>query len=1108
LGNQVLPKSDILFNYLGQFDQGIEADLFQSANEITANDMSLKGSREYLIDINGAVIQNRLSLTWSYSSDCYQEKTIQKLAQSYKTYLQQLIQHCQKGKQGVTVSDFPLVSLSQTTLDTLYQQYKLEDIYPLSPMQQGLLFHALYESETGVYFEQLQFTLNNLDPVAYKAAWQLQLERHPILRSVFVTEQNQMLQIVPTHAPLLWKEHDWQEYSATRQQEQLAQLLEDEREQGFDLTQAPLMRFDLIHLEQQRYIFIQHSHHIITDGWCMPITLSEVRDSYLAFKRGQTPQLPRLRPYRDYIAWLQQQDDGVAQEYWRQCLSGFHEPTTLAIFEHETEQPDYQERQYEIDSHNTQQLQQFQKNQRVTLNTIIQATWALLLSRYSQTTDVCFGVTVSGRNVPLAGIEQMMGLLINTLPLRIDTHPDILVKDYLQQVQTQHQDNNHHAHKALFEIQNLSEIPNGISLFDTLLAFESYPLGDAFEQVDDSYEIGNMSAIEYTNYPLTLMVVPGETLLFRMVYDSNRIDQDKLDRLWGHFNNLLNAITKHPEHTISSLAMLTEAEYHQLQTWNDTAAPTTENTLLDLFEQQARRTPNNIALICEDEQLTYQQVNQSANQLANYLLECHLPLKPLIAVVLERSMQMIISVLAVLKAGGTYIPIDPDYPAERIQRTLETSGAVCLLTHQYVQEKLSLADSLKVVYPNKVEINAYSKQNIGLAQHPDDIAYIIFTSGSTGMPKGVVITHRSAVNTIEDINERFEVTAYDRVLALSSLSFDLSVYDVFGLLAVGGAMVIPPNQFAKEPSYWVEMVNRHKITLWNTVPALMQIYTDYIDEKTEISATALRLVMMSGDWIPLTLPKRIHALYPHAKLISLGGATEASIWSIYYPIENVEPHWKSIPYGKPLRNQSFHILDASLEPCPLFVPGHLYIGGIGLAQEYWRDTEKTQASFITHPRTGKRLYKTGDLGRYLADGNIEFIGRDDFQVKIRGFRIELGDIEAAISKHPEVQDVTVIVQEEEQNNQRLLAYFVPQSPNNSDSDTTENDSQVAQWQEVFEGIYKQEDSTDIDVEFNITGWNSSYTGLPISKAEMKIWLDDTIEKILAVSPQRVLEIGF
>ena len=397
----------------------------------------------------------------------------------------------------------------------------------------------------------------------------------------------------------------------------------------------------------------------------------------------------------------------------------------------------------------------------------------------------------------------------------------------------------------------------------------------------------------------------------------------------------------------------------------------------------------------------------------------------LVAVVMEKGWEQVVAVLGALQSGAAYLPIDPELPQERVWYLLEHSQIELALTQSWLDEKLVWPENIQRLCVDGSELQGIDDQPLMPVQQQEDLAYVIYTSGSTGLPKGVMIDHRGAVNTVLDINQRFGIEPADRVLALSSLSFDLSVYDIFGTLAAGGTLVIPGAWAKRDPAHWAERVTRERVTVWNSVPALMEMLVEYLDGQPGFGLPSLRLVMLSGDWIPVALPDQIRAVAKDSRVISLGGATEASIWSILYPIEHMDPTWKSIPYGWPMLNQSVHVLDGTLEPRPMWVPGQLYIGGIGLAKGYWRDEDKTRSRFITHPRTGERLYWTGNLGRYLPDGNIEFLGREDFQVKVQGYRIELGEIEAVLTQHPAVRTGVAAAIGEPRGNKRLVAYIVP-----------------------------------------------------------------------------------
>jgi amino acid adenylation domain-containing protein len=394
---------------------------------------------------------------------------------------------------------------------------------------------------------------------------------------------------------------------------------------------------------------------------------------------------------------------------------------------------------------------------------------------------------------------------------------------------------------------------------------------------------------------------------------------------------------------------------------------------------------------------------------------------------MEKGWEQVVAVMGILTAGAAYLPIDPSLPKERVWYLLENGQVDVVLTQPWLDTSLEWPTRIRRLQVDERIVPEEDGQPLVPTQGPEDLAYVIFTSGSTGKPKGVMIDHRGAVNTIVDLNQRFAVSPQDRVLALSNLNFDLSVYDIFGTLSAGGTIVMPDNASRRDPAHWADLLIHEQVTIWNSVPALMQMLVEYLGERPALcqAATSLRLVMLSGDWVPVALPDRIQALFGGVDVYSLGGATEASIWSILYPIRNVDPTWKSIPYGQPMVNQTFHVLNERFEPCPVWVPGQLYIGGIGLAKGYWRDEAKTSASFIIHPQSGERLYRTGDLGRYLPDGNIEFLGREDFQVKIRGHRIELGEIETALEQHPGVQAAVVAAVGDPRGDKRLIAYVVP-----------------------------------------------------------------------------------
>ncbi|NEQ99446.1 MAG: amino acid adenylation domain-containing protein, partial [Cyanothece sp. SIO2G6] len=462
---------------------------------------------------------------------------------------------------------------------------------------------------------------------------------------------------------------------------------------------------------------------------------------------------------------------------------------------------------------------------------------------------------------------------------------------------------------------------------------------------------------------------------------------------------------------------------------NSTVAPVSEQMLHTLFAAQVKARGHEAAIIASQCTLTYKELYERSNQVGHKLRSLGVVPNQLVAVVMQKGWEQIVAVMGILAAGAAYVPVAWDLPEERRAYLLENSSATVVLTQSWLDQDLDWPAGLTRLCLDNQDLSNENCEPLESVQKPDDLAYVIYTSGSTGLPKGVAIAHRGVVNAITQTNQFFEIGESDRVLALTALHHDMSVYDIFGTLTAGGVLVIPDDSEARNPAHWSEWLLREQITVWNSVPAMMEMLLEYAGDRADMLPSSLRWVFLGGDWISVTLPSRLHRLVANAQVVSVGGPTETTLWNIWHPVESVAPDQKSIPYGRPIANTKYYVLNEALDDCPVWVPGELCCAGVGLAKGYWRDEEKTHAKFITHPRTGERLYRTGDMGRYLPDGNIEFLGRVDFQFKIRGYRIEPGEIEAALTQHTAVRSAVVSVigeQDNRQQGERLVAYVLPE----------------------------------------------------------------------------------
>ena len=907
----------------------------------------------------------------------------------------------------------------------------IESIYPLSPMQEGMLFHSLYAPESGVYFEQLVYTISgNLNISAFKQAWQRVVDRHAALRTLFIWENlKKPLQIVQKQVNLPWPEYNWQLLSSTEQEKQLENLLTAEQKQGFKLDQAPLMRFILIQINEDTFQFIWNSNHLLIDGWSTPIVLKEAFAFYEVLDKREDVFLEPARPYEDYIDWLQKQDLSQAEAFWRQTLKGFTAPTPLVLdqarkniaHQHGT----YDEYHFQLSAKVTSALQSLPRQQHFTLSTLVQGAWALLLSRYSGETDVVFGATVSGRPPALSGAESMVGMFINTLPVRVQLSGESGLLPLLRQLQTQQVEREQYSYSPLVKIQEWSEVPRGGSLFESILVFENYPVDTFLQNLvlgDNSLKILNRRSIERTNYPLTIAVMPGKNLSVKTCYNTDLFSRDAIIRLAGHFQTLLEGIVADPEQRVLELPLLTETERHQIVVeWNDTASEYPRDRCIhELFETQAERTPDAIAVAGNGRQLSYADLNRRANQLAHYLKGEGVGPEVFVGVYMERSPEMVVGLLGILKSGGAYVPLDPAHPGARVAFMMKEAGMGILLTQGDLVDTLP-AEGMRVIslerdWPKIAQEGTENPINRAAVDH---LAYLIYTSGSTGRPKGIQVEHGSLLNLVFWHQRAFGVSAWDRATQVATPAFDASVWELWPYLTAGASIHIPDDETRGS----AEGLRDWLVTEGLTISFLPTPLAEMMLSLEWPSEVPLRTLLTGGD----KLHQRPGPGLPF-DLVNNYGPTENTVVTTSGVVAPVDGFQGVPSIGRPIANVQTYVLDRYLKPVPIGVAGELHIGGDGLARGYLNRPDLTLEAFISNPFSndpGARLYKTGDLARYLPDGNIEFIGRIDHQVKIRGFRIELGEIEVVLNEHPEVQESVVLTREDASGNPYLAAYIVP-----------------------------------------------------------------------------------
>ncbi|MEA5504347.1 amino acid adenylation domain-containing protein [Halotia wernerae UHCC 0503] len=908
------------------------------------------------------------------------------------------------------------------------QAQNIEDIYTLSPTQQGMLFHILSTPDSRMYVEQTVCTLQGtLNTSAFEQVWQQVIDRHPSLRTAFVWQGlNQPVQIVHKQVRLAIAQYDWRELATTQQEAQLQSYLEADQKNGFDLAQPPLIRLALIQTEVDTYQFIWSICHLVLDAWCVNTILKEFLSCYEALCQGRILQLQPSRPYRDYISWLKQQDLSEAEVFWRKYLQGFTTPTSLTA-DWKSQQEGFNQQQVQLSLATTEALKSLAQQHHLTLNTLLQGVWALLLSYYSNEADVVYGTVVSGRPPTLLGVSSMVGLFINTLPVRVLVSGEASLLSWLKELHSQQLSILRYECTPLVQIQKWSQVPPGIPLFQSILVFEnssanisSLPTGNL--------RIDNVRSFINSNYPLVLLVKPWSQLSLNIFYDLRCFNKMTVTRMLSHLSALLNNIVTNPHTTLGTLThSIVDIEQQQLLVeFNNTKRDyVNDKCIHQLIESQVERTPENVAVVFKNQQLTYRELNTRANQLAHRLQALGVEPDVLVGICVERSWEMLIGILGILKAGGAYVPIDPMYPKQRLSYMLEDSQVSIILTQERLVKNLPDIGAQVLCLDTLWDAIAQeSDENPKSEVKTDNLAYLIYTSGSTGKPKGVQVTHQNLVysTTARICYYEQPVTGF---LLTSPFAFDSSVAVIFWTLCQGDFVSVLPENWQLDIKQIIKAIAQQQISHLLCLPSLYKLILEQAQSQQLLS---LKTVIVAGESCPKELVKQHRELFPQTHLFNEYGPTEATVWSSVYNCKNHDLN-NSVPIGRPIANTQIYLLDSHLQPVPIGVSGEIYISGLGVAKGYLNRPELTAQKFIPNPFSDEpkaRLYKTGDLGRYLLDGNIEFLGRLDQQVKIRGYRIELPEIEAALNQHPSVQEAIAIAQEDIDAHHRLIAYIVPQ----------------------------------------------------------------------------------
>jgi amino acid adenylation domain-containing protein/non-ribosomal peptide synthase protein (TIGR01720 family) len=1039
-----IPKAQICFNYLGQFDSLIlENALFMPISQNVGPTHALEGERAYAIEIDCMIEHNQLRVDWKYSKKQYNYGTIEKLAKDFNDALRSITNYClEKESCKYIPLDFPMVELKQNQIDTLTSKFNnIEDIYSLSPVQESMIFHHVYSPDSAVMVEQTIFSVKaKLDVEAFRKVWQTILNRHDSLRASFEWDDlGEPIQIIHNEINIPYEVFDWRNRGAHDSNHEVKRFLEDDRKKGFNLKEPPLMRISIIMLDDEDYRIIWTHHHLLLDGWCLNILLQEISALYENFTSNKTNLLEAVVPFKQYIEWLNKQDMLEAEKFWRENLKDFKNPIILNdyIANKATLKEDelaYGNVNLEMTDAVVEGLSNLAKKYKVTLNTLMHGAWAILLNRYSGEEDIVFGSTSSGRPVELENSEKIVGCIMNTMPIRIDVNQSEGLSSYFQDVQLRSAKTRRFDYTPLSIIRKCSEVSRESALYDlyeSVIVFENYPFKGNLASSLGGLKIKHSAVEEQMDYPITLYFNMQPKLTLNVLFYKKYYDEKTMNQIVSSFSHILDELIGDEAETVGDLHIMPSHEYKKIvYDWNQTEMVYPKaSCYYDLFEEQVVKHGDNIAVQQGDNKLSYRELNIISNKLANRLSKMGVGPDVLVGIYIEKSVEMISSILAVLKAGGAFIPIDSDYPIDRIDAMMEDSKASILITTKE-RGSDSLQSMETILYLDEAWdlIEKESDKRPVLKMTPQNLAYVIFTSGSSGRPKGVLMSHEAVVSHTIDIREQYALEPQDGVLQFSSISFDISLEQIFTTLASGANLIL------RDKEVWTPFELSRKceeagVSVANLPTAYWhQVVSDW-GEDERLIPTCLRLVIVGGEqMLPEKVSKWNRSALTRICLLNAYGPAETAMTSTLYEVpvladmelENV------IPVGKPLANRRIYILNKQMQPVPIGVKGELYIGGIPVAKGYVNRPDLTNERFhidLFYEKEEQSLYRTGDLGLFLSDGNIAILGRDDNQIKISGHRIELAEVEFSISEMDSIKNVAVVLKERNAEDRYMVAFY-------------------------------------------------------------------------------------